>query len=158
MTSAHTQSPPDHRSRTGETGDKTRRRTAVKLAAQRVNPLLRRVAGRRHLPFFALVYHRGRRSGRAYATPVSARPVAGGFMVPLTFGEGSDWISNVRSAGGCTIRWKGANYPVTAPEVVDWETARPAFGSFERAFVSLMGIERFVYLRHEPLNIQETEL
>jgi hypothetical protein len=34
-----------------------------------LNPLISRVAGRRHMGMAALVYHTGRRSGRAYVTP-----------------------------------------------------------------------------------------
>ena len=44
------------------------------------------LAGRRWNPIFALVLHRGRRSGRAYQTPVAARRVADGFLIALAFG------------------------------------------------------------------------
>jgi hypothetical protein len=80
-------------------------------------------------------------------TPVAARPVADGFIVPLTFGEGADWFRNVRAAGGCIIWWNGAGYPVSEPEVVDLATARSAFSPVERALLPVLGIEHFVYLR-----------
>jgi deazaflavin-dependent oxidoreductase (nitroreductase family) len=114
-----------------------------------LNPLILGRAGKRPSSF-AVIQHRGRRSGRTYTTPVSARPTADGFMVPLTFGEGADWFQNVRAAGGCVIRWKGAEYTVTAPEVVDRATARSAFSPVERTFLPLIGIEQFVRLRRAP--------
>ena len=51
------------------------------------NPLLRRVAGRKHLKMAAQIHHRGRRTGRAYLTPASARLDGGAFWIPLTFGR-----------------------------------------------------------------------
>src|SRR5258705_11582019 len=39
------------------------------------------LAGRRWNPMFARVLHRGRRSGRAYQTPVAARRLAAGFVI-----------------------------------------------------------------------------
>src|SRR5262249_13779284 len=82
----------------------------IYIAARLLNPIMRKLAGRRGLPLFAVVLHRGRRSGRLYATPVGARQTEDGFVIPLTFGEGSDWFKNVQAAGGCVIRWKGADY------------------------------------------------
>jgi deazaflavin-dependent oxidoreductase (nitroreductase family) len=94
------------------------------------------------------VYHRGRRSGRIYATPTAARPIAGGFVVPMTFGEQADWFRNLKAAGGGEIEWKGKRYPVVDPEIVDFATARDAFGRFERLMLPLLGVESFVRLRH----------
>jgi deazaflavin-dependent oxidoreductase (nitroreductase family) len=120
------------------------------FGARLLNPLMRSLAGSRSLPLFAVIQHRGRRSGRVYATPVGARPTADGFVVPLTFGAGADWFRNVQAGGGCVIRWKGAEYAVVDPEVVDWATARPAFYPVERVLMPLIGIEQFVRLRHAP--------
>jgi deazaflavin-dependent oxidoreductase (nitroreductase family) len=102
------------------------------------------------MKFFAVVYHRGRRSGRLYATPISARPTADGFAIGLTFGERADWFQNLRAAGGGAIRWNGVEYPVVAPEVVDWATVRTAFSRVERALVPLLGIQRFARVQLAP--------
>jgi hypothetical protein len=53
---------------------------------------------RRHW-FGAVLRHKGRRSGREYATPVTAEPTEGGFVKPLTYGQGVDWLKNIRVAG-----------------------------------------------------------
>lgn len=128
----------------------TARLRAIAAAARLLNPVMRSLAGRQHVALFAQVRHCGRRTGRAYITPVTARPTADGFVVPLTFGEGSDWIRNVLAAGGCVIRWDGVDYSMADPEVIDWATARPAFTPIERALIPVIGIERFVRLRHAP--------
>jgi len=118
-----------------------------------LNPLILAYAGSRRLPLFAVVQHHGRRSGRSYATPVGARPTVDGFVIPLTFGEQCDWFQNVRAAGGCIIRWKGVDYPMVEPVVIDWATARQAFYPIERVVVPLIGIERFAQLRHAPESV-----
>ncbi|HKD74462.1 MAG TPA: hypothetical protein VKB76_03165, partial [Ktedonobacterales bacterium] len=98
----------------------------------------------------AVIHHQGRRSGRAYATPTSARPTSDGFFVPMTFGEGADWVRNVQAAGGCVIEWKGKSYPVGEPEIVDRATARSAFSPLERLFFPFIGIKQFLRLRFVP--------
>ncbi len=90
----------------------------LRAGVRHLNPLILLLAGSRRLPMFAVIYHRGRRSGRSYTTPLGARPTADGFVIPLTFGERADWFRNVQTAGGCMIRWKGVNYPVIEPVVV----------------------------------------
>jgi len=123
--------------------------SSLRVGTRLLNPLMLSLAGSRR-SMFAVIHHRGRRSGRSYATPLGARPTADGFVIPLTFGQQADWFRNVQAAGGCMIRWKGADYPVIEPEVVDWATARSAFYPVERVLVPLIGIEHFVRLRHAP--------
>ena len=112
------------------------------------NPFIRRLAGGRHMGMAAQIHHRGRRSGRMYVTPASARLDGRTFWIPLTFGSGSDWCRNVRAAGQCTIRWKGVDYPATRPVVVDRAAAlSAASGSFkrrERAMMRMIGITQFL--------------
>jgi deazaflavin-dependent oxidoreductase (nitroreductase family) len=111
------------------------------------NAFVLRFAGSRYLRLYGVVHHEGRRSGRAYATPVVVRPTGDGFVVPLAFGEGADWFQNLRAAGGGAIQWNGAAYAVVDPVVVDWPAARPAFSPLERVLAPRLGIERFVRVR-----------
>ncbi len=130
----------------------------LRAGVRHLNPLMLSLAGGRRLPMFAVIYHRGRRSGRSYSTPLGARPTADGFVIPLTFGERADWFRNVQAAGGCMIRWKGVNYPVIEPVVVDWATVRSAFYPVERVVVPLIGIEQFVRLRHAPASSDVSQM
>ena len=127
-----------------------RRRLAGQLT-HLLNPFILTRAGSR-LSTFAVLHHRGRRSGRAYATPTSARPTTDGFVIPLTLGKGADWFQNVQAAGGCIIQWKGTKYAVIEPEVIDRAAARSAFSPLERVLLPLIGVELFVHVRHAPTN------
>ena len=75
-------------------------------------------------------------------------------MIPLTFGNQSDWSKNVRAAGGCSIRVDGQDYTATDPEFVDRAGAGPllrsAFGPMERASFRLLGIKQYLRLRVVP--------
>lgn len=115
--------------------------------ARFLNPLILKRAGSRHSTF-ALIHHQGRRSGHAYAAPTSARQTTDGFMIPLTFGQGADWFQNIQAAGGCVIQWKGVQYAVSEPEVIERAAARSAFSPLERAMLPLIGVEQFVHVRH----------
>jgi deazaflavin-dependent oxidoreductase (nitroreductase family) len=122
----------------------------LRLGTRLLNPFILSLAGSRRLPMFAVIHHRGRRSGRSYSTPLGARPTADGFVIPLTFGKQADWFRNVQAAGGCVIRWKGTDYPLIEPEIVDWAAARSAFYPLERVVMPLIRIEQFVQLRNAP--------
>ena len=55
-----------------------------------LNPLILKLAGRRHFRMAAQIRHVGRRSGRAYTTPVSGRRSGDIVLLALTFGNQSD--------------------------------------------------------------------
>lgn len=61
-----------------------------------------------------------------YATPVVAKPVAGGLAVPLPYGKRVNWLRNVEAAGHA---WLHA-LPVADPRLValaEIEVQLPAF-------------------------------
>jgi deazaflavin-dependent oxidoreductase (nitroreductase family) len=68
------------------------------------NRLVSSFAGRR---LYALLRHRGRRSGKNFATPVMAWPTAGGMLIPLAWGSQTDWYRNLMAAQGCEVQLKG---------------------------------------------------
>jgi deazaflavin-dependent oxidoreductase (nitroreductase family) len=81
-----------------------------------VNPLMLKFAGHRYNPQ-GIVYHKGRKSGRSYTTPVTILPVTNGFIIPLPYGTDVDWCRNILAAEQCTIQWHGSNYTVIEPTV-----------------------------------------
>jgi hypothetical protein len=81
---------------------------------------------------------------------VVALRTATGFIVPMPFGEATDWFRNIAAADGCGVRWHGKEYVLVEPEVIDWATARPAFSPVLRLLVPIIGIHQFVRLRHAP--------
>lgn len=98
----------------------------------------------------AILKHTGRRSGRVYATPVSARPTATGFVVPLSFGEKSDWYRNALAANGCVIQWKGVEYRLIDPQMVSLAVALPAYNPVHRLLLPMTGIKQFIQFRYAP--------
>ena len=112
------------------------------------NRLVLLVAGTRLLPLYGVIMHRGRRSGRLHRTPVVVRPMNGGFAVPMPWGESTDWFRNVKAAGECITRWKGHDYPVERPEVIDAAEAKASFGPVSGAMMRRMGIAHCVRMRH----------
>ena len=122
-----------------------RARDKIRLLNKRVlNPTMMTLAGRRHF-YAAVLRHRGRRSGREYATPVVAVPVAGdAFVVPLPYGEEVDWLKNVLAAGRATMEARGETHEVAEPEVIDAAEAFPLLDERHRRTWRRFGIERFL--------------
>ena len=92
-------------------------RWLVPLNRRAVNPLTRLAAGR--LPWFGVVRHVGRRTGRHYRTPVNAFPAADGYIVAVSYGRRSDWVRNVLAAGGCDLEARGRLWPCSARLIED---------------------------------------
>jgi deazaflavin-dependent oxidoreductase (nitroreductase family) len=67
---------------------------------------------------YAVVHHVGRRSGRAYQTPVEAYRTDDGTLILLPYGPLTDWCRNVLAAGRCTLSVDGQDLALSAPEVV----------------------------------------
>jgi deazaflavin-dependent oxidoreductase (nitroreductase family) len=99
------------------------------------------------IPIWAVVRHRGRRSGKLYSTPVAIRPTPDGFVLPLPWGEGTDWCRNLRAAGGGVINWHGHDIQVGDPEIIDAAAALSAFNAVLRPIVRLIGIKKFLRVR-----------
>jgi deazaflavin-dependent oxidoreductase (nitroreductase family) len=106
------------------------------------------LAGTRLLPLYGMLVHRGRRSGKTFRTPVVVRPTSDGFIIPMPWGQGTDWYRNVRAAGECVVRWKGRAYPLVQPEVIDAATAAAAFSPVQQAGMARFGIKECLRLHH----------
>lgn len=110
-------------------------------------PAMLPIAGKRWNPIFAVVEHRGRRTGRVYRTPVAARRSSNGFIIALAFGAQVDWCRNLVASGGGTIQWRGDVYSVTAPERVDAVTVLSTFDPVQRLLLRIAGIDGYVHAR-----------
>ena len=115
-------------------------------AARATTRLMRPLAGKRWNPFFSIVRHTGRRSGRTFETPVAARRVADGFVLALAFGTGAHWYRNLLAAGGGVIRWRGVDYPVGAPDPINADDALPAFLPIQRAGLRAADIDGYIHV------------
>jgi deazaflavin-dependent oxidoreductase (nitroreductase family) len=108
------------------------------------------LAGRAWFPLWGLMRHNGRRSGRAYATPVALRPTEDGFVIPLPFGASTEWVRNILAAHGGGLRWSGREFALSDPVVLERAEALPAFSAPLRVGVRLLGIEQFLQVGRKP--------
>ena len=89
-----------------------------------VNPVTRPLAKR--LPFFALLTHRGRTSGRTYRTPVNVFRRGNEYFFFLTYGSDVQWVKNVLAGGSCSIETRGRVVRLVEPELITDPELRPA--------------------------------
>ena len=66
----------------------------------------------------ALLHHVGRRSGKAYLTPLTAHLSEDTIIVPLPYGTEVDWLRNLQAAGQGVVELEGRSVTVDKPEVV----------------------------------------
>jgi deazaflavin-dependent oxidoreductase (nitroreductase family) len=111
------------------------------------NPVMRELAGRRWFPAWAQLRHRGRKSGKEYVIPVAVLVRPDAFVIGLPWGAQTNWVRNVITAGGCSIRWKGADHRVTDPELVDKSVALQAANGLQRAVIQRVTFPAFLQLK-----------
>ena len=80
----------------------------------------------------SIVRHVGRRSGRAYETPVVAAEHDDNFLIALPYGERTDWMKNVLASGKATVVTHGRTYGVDQPQVIPMTGATSYFGPKEQ--------------------------
>jgi deazaflavin-dependent oxidoreductase (nitroreductase family) len=110
------------------------------------NPLTRRLA-RSSLGPFSIVRHVGRHSGKHYETPIIVAPIAGGFVIELTYGPDVDWYKNVLAAGGCTVIWHGKEYVIDKLEPIDADSGRAAFPLPARLILRVTKRQHYVKMK-----------
>lgn len=97
---------------------------------------------------YSIVRHVGRRSGTEYRNPVSAYPLADGFVIAVLYGAESQWVRNVMAAGRFTLRTKGRDYLLQRPEIIAPAQALPAFPALTRLMLRSRNIQDFVWAHH----------
>jgi deazaflavin-dependent oxidoreductase (nitroreductase family) len=97
------------------------------------------------LPGFGILTHVGRKSSKAYRTPVNVFRAPNGFVIALTYSSQSEWVKNVLAAGGCELKTVGREYRVAAPRVVR-DTTRRRFPIPVRLILMLVGADEYMEL------------
>lgn len=133
--------------RAGEHDHVMAKQSILHTVSRKTVALGRPLAGRRVLPLYGILEHRGRTSGRVYRTPVVVRGAGDAFLIPIPFGEATQWAKNVLAAGEATIVSGGRKVGATEPRVIDRSEAQPAFNRVERWAMRRAGIDRFMWLR-----------
>ena len=119
------------------------------LVTNRVlGPLARRAPG------FAIVMHVGRRSGRAYRTPVNLFRSGDRYVIALTYGADSQWVRNVLAAGAVDIETRGQRLHLVDPEVVH-DAQRSLVPEPVRHVLGLANVTDFMLVR--PARLESTD-
>jgi deazaflavin-dependent oxidoreductase (nitroreductase family) len=96
-------------------------------AVRAMSGVWRPLAGHRAFPLWAVLHHRGRRSGREYAVPVGIRTDGDAYYIALPFGEGTQWVRNVLASGSCSVRWRGEDIELADPALIGMDEGAHAF-------------------------------
>jgi deazaflavin-dependent oxidoreductase (nitroreductase family) len=93
------------------------------------------------LPGYGILEHTGRKSGRAFRTPVNVFATPGGFVIPIAYGTQSDWVRNVLAAGGGHLVHRRVRYALRDPQVLTGGAGRPLLPRPFRALTKLVRAE-----------------
>lgn len=113
-----------------------------------INPVARRIGPR--LPPMMVVHHFGRRSGRAYTTPIWAFRTPEGFLIVLTYGPGTDWLRNLQATESVTAAARRRIWRLSEPRVVHSHPDQHPLPWLVRRVITAMGIRDFLYLKADP--------
>jgi deazaflavin-dependent oxidoreductase (nitroreductase family) len=108
------------------------------------NPVMRLVAGR--VPGLGILTHMGRRTGRAYPTPVLVFRRGDRYLIGLWYGSSVEWVKNVLAAGGCDLRVGGRERRLAEPELIEEPDLR-LLPAPMRLGGRLVGLHEFMRLR-----------
>jgi deazaflavin-dependent oxidoreductase (nitroreductase family) len=108
-----------------------------RLQVRFVNPAVKKFA--RFLPTFAVIEHRGRKSGKRYETVVNAHRKGNKLAVILGHGK-ADWVRNVLAAGEADVHLFRRDVHIVNPRVVPAGTDDPALPPIARRAAHRMGV------------------
>lgn len=108
-----------------------------RLQIKYVNPIFLRLA--RYLPSFAIVKHRGRKSGNEYETVVSAFRKGNLVAIGLMHGK-TNWVKNVLAAGEADVHLFTGDVHITNPRVLPVGTDSPDLPWIARRLVRNEGV------------------
>ena len=115
------------------------------------NPMMLRAVANGDRRNLGVLLHMGRKSGREYATPVRIDAIPGGFLIPMPYGNDTDWLKNIVAAEGATVRFEGQDIAANQPEIIDAATALAMLPPSAAIAVRLMRIKYYLRLRRADL-------
>ncbi len=108
-----------------------------RLQIKYMNPVVGKLA--RFLPGFAIIKHRGRKSGKQYETVVN--PFRKGNVLAVTLGHGkTDWVKNVLAAGEADVHLFRRDVHITNPRIVPAGSDDPSLPPIARRAARNMGV------------------
>lgn len=125
----------------------------IRRLGRPLGPLALPFAGRRWLPLYSILRHKGRTTGKAYSTPVVGLRTPDGFLIPLPFGDATQWARNLFASGRGQLRHGGLDYEIDEPRVVDRETAGVYVPRVLRFVAGRLGLRQYILVRTMPRQI-----
>lgn len=98
-----------------ESPPRTRFRFMLPFTTHVLNRFTRHFVHR--LPGFAIISYRGRRSGKAYRTPMNVFRDGEDYLFALTYGSDVQWVQNVLAAGEADLQLGDRTIRLTGPEL-----------------------------------------
>jgi deazaflavin-dependent oxidoreductase (nitroreductase family) len=95
---------------------------------------------------FAIVIHKGRKSGKVFRTPLNAFATNEGFAIALTYGTETDWVKNVLAAGACALAYRGQTIQLNEPRLSTIANERERFPAPVRFILDLINVEEVLLL------------
>lgn len=95
---------------------------------------------------FAELEHVGRRSGRTYRIPLNAFRDGDVVTIALTYGPRTDWLRNVRAAGGARMLLRGEVLTLGPPRNVATAVGMARMPGLARILLPRIGVDEFVEL------------
>jgi len=92
-----------------------------------------------------MLFHRGRRSGREYRTPVKVFRHRGDYVITLPYGSRADWVANVLAAGGCDLVVRGQRVQLVKPTLFE-DDGTVYIPKLVRMVLSRMKVTEFIAL------------
>ena len=124
-----------------------RRSRPIRSLALLFEPLAKPLAGRRVFHLWAILRHTGRTSGKVYATPIVALATPDGFMIPLPFGDATQWAKNLFAAGGGSLRFAGREHRIVEPRIIDRDEAAAHMPRVLHFLAGRLGLRQYVLVR-----------
>jgi deazaflavin-dependent oxidoreductase (nitroreductase family) len=100
----------------------------------------------RWLPGFGILVYRGRKSGKAYRTPINVFRHGDEYVLALTYGSDVQWVKNVVAAGGTELVTRGQTVRLVEPHLFV-DPGRASMPQPVRFFLGLMRVTEFMRLR-----------
>jgi deazaflavin-dependent oxidoreductase (nitroreductase family) len=119
----------------------------IRQLARPFGPVAQRMAGSRWFPLWAILGHTGRTSGKAYSTPIVALHTSDGFVIPLPFGDATQWAKNLFAAGRGSIRSAGRDHAIGDPRLVEGDEAAAHVPAPIRFVSRRLGLRHVVLVR-----------
>ena len=92
------------------------------------------------IPPFAVLRHRGRRSGRGYETPLMAFQTDDGFVFALTYGRKVDWVRNLLTHDGGVLLYGGEEYKLHSIRYAPYDEVKDRFPRIVRTALGIISV------------------